>query len=223
MAADVDLCNLALSYLGDEAIVTSINPPDGSAQSSHCSRFFPVARDALLEMHSWGFATLRVTLAQVVTNPSSTWQYAYACPSNVVNYLEVLDPAATDEYSVGVPMQNTVPGAFNNGIGVYTPQPFEVETDANGNDILYTNQLGAVLRYTQSISDTTKFSPTFNVALGRLLASMLAGPIIKGSEGRAESANQYKLFNSAFEVATESDANQRKLNVVPGAPWMVNR
>src|SRR5512135_2814386 len=108
MASDVDICNLALAQLGDAAAVQSINPPDQSAQAAHCARFYPVARDALLEMHTWGFATLRVALAQV-SNPFPQWQYAYAAPSDAINYLEVLDPNALDDYSVGVQMAGTVP------------------------------------------------------------------------------------------------------------------
>lgn len=222
MAADVDICNLALSYLGDEATVASINPPSGSAQSGHCARFYPMARDQLLEMHSWGFATRRVALASV-TNPSSSWQYAYAAPSDIVNYLEILDPAASDDYTVGIQMANTIAGTFNTGLGNYVPQPFVVESDAAGDDLILTNQQNAVLRYTVTLSDATKFSPLFTEALTRLLASKLAGPILKGDSGRAEAKAQLELFRMVFEKAVESDANQRRLRVTQGAPWMVNR
>lgn len=221
MAADVDICNLALAHLGDAANVSSINPPSGGAQASHCARFYPVARDALLEMHSWGFATVRVALA-AVTNLASTWQYAYAAPAAALNYLEILDPAAVDEYTVGVQMANTLPGSFNSGVGNYVPQPFEVESGTSG-DIIYTNQQNAVLRYTTVVTDTTKFSPLFTAALARLLASYLAGPLLKGADGRAESVAQLKLFEVALEKAIESDANQRRLRVTQGAPWITNR
>ena len=33
MASNVDICNLALSLIGDVAKVSSITPPDGSVQS----------------------------------------------------------------------------------------------------------------------------------------------------------------------------------------------
>lgn len=218
--------------LGDEATVASINPPDGSAQASHCARFFPIVRDALLEMHTWGFATTRATLTLLATNPTTdpfdttkaTWQYAYAAPSDVVNYLEILDPASVDEYSVGVQMANTVPGSPNTGLGNYVPQPFEIETDASGNDVVLTNLQYAQLRYTKTVTDTTKFTPLFTEAFAMLLASHLAGPLIKGSEGRATA----KDFMTGFfkwwgDKAMSSDANQRRVKLTPGAPWMVNR
>lgn len=52
MASEVDICNLALARLGDNATVASIDPPEGSAQAEHCARFYAIARDSLLEMHA---------------------------------------------------------------------------------------------------------------------------------------------------------------------------
>lgn len=224
MSADVDICNLALAYIGDVANVTSINPPDGSAQASLCSRFYPMARDELLEMHTWGFSTFRVQLASV-TNPYNTWQYAYAPPSNVLNYLEILDPQATDEYTSNLTLPNSqIMGGNASGLGIYTPQPFEVEVDANGNDIILTNMQNAMLRYTKAVSDTTQFSPLFTEALAVLLASKLAGPLLKGTEGRATANALRQQFDRvALSKAIVSDANQRRLNLSPGAPWMTRR
>ena len=65
MASVVDICNLALGHLGDPATVSSIDPPEGSAQAQHCARFYPIARDSLLEMHSWNFSTYREALAHL--------------------------------------------------------------------------------------------------------------------------------------------------------------
>ena len=64
MASEVDICNLALGHLGDNATVSSISPPEGSAQAEHCARFYPIARDALLEMHNWNFA-MRLSLIHI--------------------------------------------------------------------------------------------------------------------------------------------------------------
>jgi hypothetical protein len=224
VASVVDICNLALAHLGDTATVASIDPPSGDAQSSHCARFYPIARDALLEMNSWGFSTTRSTLALASTNPSSGWKYAYAAPSQVINYLSVLPPDAADDYSVGVQMANV--GACAAPIvnmGVYTPQDFVVETDVNGNDIILTNVQYAVLRYTQPVTDTTKFSPLFVVCLSHMLASMLAGPLIKGEAGIAVADAQMKLAMNWDVIAEGSDANQRHVRPAAGAPWMVNR
>ena len=59
MATEVDICNLALAHLGDDATIASINPPEGSAQAEKAARFYPIARNTLLELHSWNFASCK--------------------------------------------------------------------------------------------------------------------------------------------------------------------
>lgn len=203
MASVVEICNQALSHLGDSATVASIEPPEGSAQAEHCARFYPMALAALLELHNWSFATRRITLAPLA-NPSSTWQYCYALPSNAISLLAVLAIDATDDYS---------------GLD-YTPQPFVAETDALGNDILLTNQSTAVLRYTVLITDTTKFSPLFVEALGWLLASKLAGPVLKGATGMSAAQACTKTFVYWMGKAIDSDASDRKVIPTHQVGWM---
>ena len=222
MASEVDICNLALSRLGDSATIASINPSDGSAQADHSGRFYPIARDSMLEMHSWGFATKRVALA-VLANTWPEWTYAYAAPNDALNLLAVLAPDATNDYSVGIPLAASYYGTVNTGTGIYTPQEFAAEVDANGNDVIYTNQIDATLRYTGRITDTTKFSPLFTDALGWLLASYLAGPILKGDSGMSASRNCMAAFNQVMGKATTSDANQQRNTIKQSVSWMAGR
>jgi hypothetical protein len=73
--SEVDICNLALANIGETAKVTSIDPVDGSAQAALCARFYPLARDSLLEMGTWSFAVERKTLTPT-TNTRTEWEYA---------------------------------------------------------------------------------------------------------------------------------------------------
>lgn len=220
MASAVDICNLALSHLGDGATVVSIDPPEGSAQAEHCARYYPLALEAILEMHPWSFATTRERLAQV-DNPSSTWAYAYAQPSDALNLLAILDPNAPDDYSGPI---GGVPGVVDPFVvspGIYTPQPFAPETlDADGSDIILTNQADAVLRYTRLVTDTAKFTPLFRTALSWLLASHLAGPVLKGDTGRAAARECIAQFNFWFGKATDSDASQRRSRPAQQVGWV---
>ncbi len=201
MASEVDISNLALARLGASATISSFKPPDGSPHAEHCARFYPIARNTLLEMHAWGFATRRVALAPVA-NTSSQWTYAYAGPSSVQSYLNIFDPDAPDDSD---------------------PKPFIVEADANGNDIVYTNQENAVLQYVITITDPTKFSALFTDALAWLLASYIAGPIIKGDNGIKASQNCYKACLGLLPKAKSSDANNRKTSVTHSVPWIARR
>jgi hypothetical protein len=237
--SEVVICNLALSHLGDTATVMSIRPPDSSVQAQLCARFYDVARDALLETANWGFATKRIQLAQV-TLPTYTdsagnavtgsWRYGYAVPADIINALAVLPAEAMDDYEQHFgPCDSEffppfpqgfvpVPGAVD-----YTPRPFSIESDQNGNAILLTNVSDAVLRYTGVVSDTGQFTPLFTLALSYLLASMLAGPIIKGDEGAAKAVSMMQMFGSIKGQASASDANQRKIRVEPAVSWIRGR
>lgn len=222
MASEVDIVNIALSHLGDTANVSSIDPPEGSAQAQHCARFYPIARDALLEMHAWGFATKRIVLP-LLSDSLEQWKYVYQAPSDALNLIAVLAPDAMDDYSQDLPVPYTQVGIVNTGQGLYTPQPFEVETLQDGTSVIYTNQEEATLRYTVKLTDTTQFSPLFTSALTHLLASYLAGPILKGEVGRTESKGQMGLFQAFLARATASDASQRRIIIKQSTPWMAGR
>lgn len=216
MASEVDICNLALAHLGDNATVASLDPPEGSAQAEHCARFYPIARDSLLEMHTWGFATKRVTLA-LLGSGWPEWDYSYMQPSDALNIVAILPPDATDDYSQGL---SNVPMAAG---GSYVPQAFSCEVDGSGNDVILTDQADAVLRYTCVVEDTTKFSPLFVMSLSWHLASMLAGPMLKGDAGAAEAKRCTAMMQAYLSQATESDAAQRRINPQHNVGWISGR
>lgn len=201
MASEVDICNLALAHIGDKATVSAIAPPDGSIQADHCKRFYPIARDALLEMHAWGFATKRRSLS-LLSDPPTSWEYRYMYPTDCLKPWAVLPYQATDD-------QNSV--------------DFIVETASDGTKTILTNEESATLRYTFKITDTTKFSLTFTSVLARLLASYLAGPVLKGKTGREESKNQFNIFTAELILAGGHDANSQKLHPAHTPKWISKR
>lgn len=220
MPSDIDVCNLALSNLGDSANVSCIDPPDGSAQAMHCARFYPIAREALLEMHDWNFATRRIALA-LLSSTIAPWVYCYAKPNLIKKVIAVVPPDADDDYT------SPASYSFNQDDVVQAvrpvPQPYALETLSDGTEVICTNQESAVLRYTVSITDPTKFSSLFTLALGWLLASMLAGPIIKGKEGRAMAAQCLQELKAILPAAKESDSDQRQTAVTHAVPWLAGR
>lgn len=222
----MDICNLALSYLGDTATVASLNPPDGSAQAQHCARFYPIARTSALELAAWDFATKRAFLAQV-DNSWPMWRFAYAMPSDALSILAILPHDAHDDYAARLRSPSFHP--WPQGYAppptdvIYTPQPYSIEMDATGKHIILTNVCDAVIRYTYDASDTTKFSGLFTQALAWLLASMLAGPLIKGDAGAAESKRCLQAFEAIESQAESSDANQRNIKPQVATPWIVGR
>ena len=198
MASAVDICNLALSRLGDDATVSSIDPAEGSAQAEHCKRFYPMARDVALSKHLWNFATKRAALALLSGVTTAEWQYAYSAPSDILSSSAVI---------------NIYPdGSFQDG-GV----EYAIETTTANGVVIYTNVENAYIRYISKVTDTTRFTIEFVDALSYLLASYLAGPVLKGEMGMKISVDMLKMFKVAMAEALVSDAmsSKPKIDHVP--------
>jgi hypothetical protein len=180
-----------MSHIGQDAAITAISPPDGSAEAQHCSRFYPIARDELIEKHAWRFALTRASLASLSSNPSTQWAYAYALPNGCLRPLSVLFPNETDDTNA---------------------QPFTIETLASdgSTQVLLTNVASAWLKYIIGQTDTTKFTPNFVVALSYRLASYVCGPItkdLKMKEGLYKISEAMRLDAAALDAeSTQNDA-----------------
>lgn len=219
MASDVDICNLALAHLGDSATVVSIDPPEGSAQAEHCARFYPIARDTLLESHQWGFNTRRAALAMLTTEHPA-WDYCYAVPDNAMSVFAVISKDAGNDYSEAPLATSVLPIVTG---GSYPTQPFALETLADGTEVVLTDLADAWARYTVRITDAGRFTPLFVDCLSWLLASYLAGPVLKGDTGAAAGKTAFQVYLQRLAGATESDANDRNVKPMHNVAWMAGR
>ena len=201
MASVLDICNLALARLGDRANVSSIDPPEGSAQADHCARFYPLARDIALEHRPWTFNTVRTTENALLASPQPGWQYAYAKPNDALNILAVVPPFVTAWWAA--------PSAA-----------FKIEIDpVTEDELILTDQPEVTIVYQKRIIDSTKFPPQFVSALAWLLASYLAGPVVKGDAGRKASIAAYNAYVTECGDASVTNANQgvRRSQYIPEA------
>ena len=108
-------------------------------------------------------------------------------------------------------------------VGPQEADQFLREVTPTGEPIIYSNVEDAVARYTILVTDTARFSPLFVDALGWVLASYLAGPVLKGDAGRAEAQRLYAIGVSMLGRGAASDSNQRRetdYREAHVAPWM---
>lgn len=203
MFSVVDICNLALSLLGDSATVVSIDPPEGSAQAEHCKRYWPHALQSVLEAHPWGFATKRVKPAQLAQR-NSAWSYHYALPHDALRVFAVLPPNAPDDYEEK---------------GQAVPVAYQIEREGGQIHIL-TDQREAVVRYLATADDPGLYPATFVDALVWKLAGMLAGSLRKGDAGAAEAKRCQEMYVHYLRLAIAKDSEQRRVRVRPQTPWI---
>lgn len=183
MTSKVEIWNLALAHIGHKANVA--DPDEASAEANHCRRFYPIALRVALERFAWSFATRRTALAEV-TNPVDHWGYAYGLPNLCIKPRAVLLPQSNDDSK---------------------EQQFAVESDENGDAILYCNVQSAVLKYTTLVEDTNKFTPFFVLALSYELAGMLVGPIPKDSRLKKNMMDAALYYTGLAEAADANASN----------------
>jgi hypothetical protein len=169
---------MALAMLGDTATVANIEPPDASVQANYCSMFYNTTKQEALETHPWTFATYRHQLALLGDTPSD-WEFVYGLPADFMRLVKVLDADGTEIQFYTIERGSTV--------------------------ALMTNVAATTLLYISSLTPESKFSGLFTRAFATLLASYLAGPILKNDMGVAARNKLNQEYMTTLGVAKQSD------------------
>ena len=89
MASSVEICNMALSLLGQEPIMTL---DDTSKSSRLCKRLYEPTLEALLRAYPWTFAIKRVVLSRDTATPSFGFKYQFTLPSDCMRIVSMNVP-----------------------------------------------------------------------------------------------------------------------------------
>lgn len=194
MASEIDICNLSLSRLGDEANISSIDPPDQSVQANLCAIFYPIALEAMLG-RGWSFNTKRY-IPPFLTSDTEEYEFCYALPSD---YISIIKATA----------------------GTYDVENFSLEYHSSGVRCLYSDAENIELVYAASITNPGFFPPLFIDPLSILLSHYLAGPLLKGDIGVSAATKMLNLLQPALNLALNSDAQNFSTSKRP-TPSMIN-
>ena len=145
--SEVQICNLALGWLGAELITSLLDDNEGAKL---CNANFASARDAILEDANWSFAITRAVLTPMLEPPDHSWNNQFLIPARVIRLLTVTH-------------NTTIPASA-------TPWVKE------GNKIL-ANEERLYITYVARITDTALFTAQFTQVLAQRLAADLAIPI----------------------------------------------
>ena len=193
MASVVDICNTALSHLGNKPNIASIEPPEGSAEADYCARFWPIARDMALSQGLWGFATKYQSLNQSV-DVVPGWTYKYSLPNDCLTVKSVLPSEGVE------------------------PQDYKLIND-KGQRYIVTNTASARIECVFRETNPMVYSPEFVNAVSYLLASYLAMAVT--GEPKIKEA-MFNTYNQMIHFAKITDANQGQKQEAP-VEWLENR
>ena len=85
-SSNVEICNSALSLIGQESIVSLNENKPGARQ---CKANFDPCRRSVLVAHDWTFAEARVTTAAETDTPAFNFTYQHALPSDCLRIRSV--------------------------------------------------------------------------------------------------------------------------------------
>lgn len=216
----VDIVNMALAQIGARAQVSSITPPDGSAESIQAGLLYQPMIDNLMRAAHWNFTRKEIDLTllsaakgtpenvdgTLLPIPPRPWLYAYAHPSDCLKERFVLPSIPAD--STGVPFTTAdvmaVPTMFHAGSVDFA---VGLDEDSSGADIkvVLTNMSGATMVYTKRVSDVNLWDASFVIAASSYLGAWLVNALARN---RALWTDQMKVAMDIVTSARINDGNE---------------
>ena len=180
----VQICNLALSLLGQKPITNLLEPQTRIEEL--CAQWYDTTRRSLLEEGEWSFATRRLVSESPPTPANSeliNWGFAYAhpTPSNCLRVLAVRDN----------PEDNSPNSLY-----------WQIE---DGN--ILTDSSSIFVRYLYDLTDSHKFTESFAHALAAKLATELCIAI---TDNAGLKSSLYAIYDAKRRDAINTDSLQGK-------------
>ena len=210
MATEIQICNAAISLLGESASITSVDPADGSENAGLCQMWLPMAKRQLFEEADWGFAQRRLRLSELADIDAEIYgpdAHCYGVPADAVRIIDVYK-MFDEKASAGFPEeveQREWPDDL-------MPARWRIEHNpSNSARMIICNVEKAICRYTAFIDETELYPQWFVNPLILLLASLLSGAIKRTSSASTEAQNLLKQYAQAVSLAKSIDAQSFKL------------
>lgn len=181
MLSKVDICNMALAHLGQEAI-SSMAEEDERAR--RCTLFYEPVKKEVLRTHNWAFAGSVVSLTLLGTETGADWPYAYAYPQDCLFLRRVFEPGRGGRAA-----------AFK-----------EIYQQDIHSRVILTGAARARAEYTRDVMDENMFDPAFVKAFALALAADLALTLTGDSSLAQRALQKYTL---ALDEARRSNMSER--------------
>lgn len=184
MSSIIEICNRALSNLGNSRSINSLT--EASKEAGECSLHFEPCRDAVLADFDWNFATKRAALADT-GNPPPDWQYAYRYPTDCLRITEIM-----------------LPGVRNPTADQRVQYEVGSDSDLTGK-LIYTDQPDAWLKYVARVADVNMYDAIFIEALAWRLSAAINMTIT----GNADLGNNaLRMYQSVILSAGSRSMNE---------------
>lgn len=198
LPSDVEIANMALSHIGSRAKIESLT--EESTEAKEVNRWYDFARQRVIQLYNWSFATKRVTLTTHADDaPEGVWLYRYQYPSDCLSIQLIVNQfSKTDD-----------------------PLPYAIEMSDDGTTkTIVTDVDDAILKYTFDQADESLYTPAFSLAFSYSLANSIAFTLT--GKLSLKEAMLRDMFRTAVD-ATSMDANEDQPQAPREAEWIRGR
>ena len=213
MASDIDISNLALTYLGAQPIVSFL---DNNDRARAINRMYALLRDKLQRVYRWNFTVQYAQLSLIApTAPATTvapfeYEYAYQLPNGIMS-LEVASNAPGTTPGIGMP------GLDLTDYQAGRQQDYRIVA----NRVLYSHSPPPQnIIYRGRITDPNQFDPAFVEAFACYLGLMLCEEIT-GSTAKKQVIAQ--MYHESMSLARMSNAIELPPITIPDDTFMLSR
>lgn len=198
MAGQVEICNRALTKVGDDRII-SID--DDTERARVLKAVWATVRDSEIRARNWNFAMKRASLAALSSTPDWGFDNEYQLPSDCLRVVQVNDhfmSVSLSDYRVD---QET---------------PFQIE----GKKILTDIAAPLKIRYLRRVESTAELDDSFvDVFVCRLAAEVCE----KLSQNTAKKESIISEYRMAVSAAVHADAIENPPDQRPDDSWIMAR
>lgn len=201
MVSKVQICNMALSAIGQDLFIADIN--ESTKQARICRTWFDTVYGAVLQDFPWNWARRSLALAETFEVVQG-WSKSYAYPADCISAEAITDAAGArigGRYQWGGMWSDAWPNPLIMKV------PFQVYAGAQSS-LICTDLPQAYLIYTARIDDTERYPPMFVEALALRLGSAIAMPLSSSAEVLARISQAYEQRVAAAKTAVMNEAQQ---------------
>lgn len=179
MASEVDISNFALNKVGANRI-SSLS--ESNKRAVACNDAYYIARDALLSEHPWNFATRRIELPKISSDPLYGFSAQFQLPNDCVFLVSTENDDIHDyEYKI------------------------------EENKYFLSNDEAVKVEYISNDVPTGEYHPKFVEALGYKLASELAYSLVQSNELADRLEGKYQRYLADARLADARNGSPRQL------------
>lgn len=198
MASQVDVCNYAMTILGEQPITSLL---DNTPRARALNAVYVLERQAELGAHFWNFSIKRTQLASLTTPPLYQFTTSYQLPSDFLKVIDIGNQFPSIDLSDYVGSDDRQWAIEGSVLNTNYPTPL-------------------FLRYCADIPNEGAWDPIFARAFACRLAGTVAEMLTQNTVKCQKAATQYK---EALLKAITANAMQIPPQKTNDDTWMISR